>query len=114
MRRRSTPFDSSILTGLRILCYTLLFVLLFMVGYWIGGKLPLVLYKAPAWEEAILMEEEELLDAVRDVPLQMTNILRNVKENTKATARLCGRPRILWITSRCIWTRKHRQFCLSR
>lgn len=71
MRRRSTPFDDSILKGIRILCYALLLVLLCMLGYWIGGKLTLVLNKAPAWEEAILMEEEELLDAVRDVPLQI-------------------------------------------
>ena len=74
MRRRSTPFDKYILIVIRILTVLLIAVLLFMSGHWIGSKLALAFIKAPAWEEAILMEEAELLDAVRDVPVR---ILKN-------------------------------------
>lgn len=71
MRYRIAPCNRYVLRGIRLLAALLLAALLFAMGCWIGGKLTSVSNKVPAWEEALLMDEEELLDIIRDVPLSI-------------------------------------------
>ena len=69
MRRRATPYDRPLLIGIQVLSYLLMLTVLCMIGHWAGTKIGRTMIQAPSWEEALLMEDSELLGLVRNVPL---------------------------------------------